>query len=386
MQTRTSRPLWICLLAGLVLRLAFVFIGFPILQPRWNLREDGDGYGLVAQSIQEGHYTDITRGPVYPVFVAMAGSPLMVKVLQALLDTATGWLVFLLANRNWKAAALWMMYPFAIWRVAFINKEGLVAFLLASYMCVQLLALRNGKFWQWLAAGGVLALVNLCRPTFLAWPLAVVALAFLHRVSLRQVAAMVAAMLVVIAPWTWRNYAVTNGAFLPVATEQGGRGAFIGNYQPTLGLWEGPGKPRWMLAVAEVASQHPGASLLELDRIFYAAALDEMSRDPVTAAELFVRKCGRFWFLSAARREQAAAFFIQIAYLALLGIGLWRRWPWGSEIVLMLTLIAYVMLIHALSYADMRFSLPVMPLVCALACAAFQASERRTELIASAAR
>jgi hypothetical protein len=34
----------------------------------------------------------------------------------------------------------------------------------------------------------------------------------------------------------------------------------------------------------------------------------------------------------------------------------------------------------------MRFSLPVMPLVCALAGAAFQASERRTELIASAAR
>ena len=51
----------------------------------------------------------------------------------------------------------------------------------------------------------------------------------------------------------------------------------------------------------------------------------------------------------------------------------------------MLTLIAYVMLIHALSYADIRFDLPVMPLVCALACAAFQSSERRTELIASAA-
>jgi hypothetical protein len=385
MQTLASRPLWICLLAALLLRLAFVVIGFPILQQRWNLREDGDGYGLIAQSIREGHYTDITRGPVYPVFVALAGSPLMVKVLQALLDTATGWLVFLLANRNWRAAALWAVYPFAIWRVAFINKEVVVAFLLTSYVCVQLLALRNGKLWQWLAAGGLLALVNLCRPTFLAWPLAVLALAFLHRVSLWRVVAMVAATLIVIAPWTWRNYAVTDGAFLPVATEQGGRGAFIGNYQPTLGLWEGPEKSRWMLAVAEIASQHPGASPIELDHIFYAAALDQVSRNPARAAAMFVRKCGRFWFLSAARREQTASFFIQIACLALLGIGLGRRWPWGPEIVLMLTLIAYVMLIHALSYADMRFSLPVMPLVCALAGAAFQTSERRTELTASAA-
>ena len=385
MQTLASRPLWICLLAALLLRLAFVFIGFPTVQQHWNLHEDGDGYGLVAQSICEGRYTDITRGPVYPVFVALAGSPLMVKVWQALLDTATGWLVFLLANRNWKAVALWAVYPFAIWRVAFINKEVLLAFLLTSYVCVQLLALRNGKLWQWLVAGGLLGLVNLCKPTFLAWPLAVFALAYLHRVSLWRIAAMVAAVLVMVAPWTWRNYLVTNGAFLPVAAENGGVTTFIGNYQPTLGLWEGPGKSRWMLAVAEIASQHPGASAVELDRVFYAAALDQVSRNPARAAGMFVRKCGRFWFLSAARREQTASFFIQIAYLALLGIGLGRRWPWGSEIVLMLTLIAYVMLIHALSYADMRFDLPVMPLVCALACAAFQASERRTELIASAA-
>src|SRR6266436_2246558 len=125
MQTLASRPLWICLLVALLLRLAFVFVGFPILQQRWNLRGDGDGYQLIAQSIREGHYTDVTRGPVYPAFVAVAGSAVGVKLLQALLDTATCGLVFLLAplraglaNRNWKAAALYAVYPFAVWRVA----------------------------------------------------------------------------------------------------------------------------------------------------------------------------------------------------------------------------------------------------------------------------
>jgi hypothetical protein len=386
MQTLASRSLWICLSAALVLRLTFAFLGFPILQQRWNLREDGDGYGFIAQTIREGHYTDVTRGPVYPIFVAMAGSRTMVKFLQALLDTGTCWLVFLLANRNWKAAAMWAVYPLAIWRVAFINKEVLLAFLFTSYVCVQLLALRRGKLWQWLAAGGLLGFVNLCKPTFLAWPLAVFALALLHRVSMWRVAAMVAATLVVIAPWTWRNNLVTNGAFLPVAVENGGVTTFIGNYQPTLGLWEGTGKPRWMLAVAQITAQHPGASAIELDRIFYRAALDQAYQNPVKAAGMFMRKCGRFWFLSAARREQAASLVIQLAYLILLGIGLRARWPWTSEIVLMLLLVAYVMLIHAVSYADMRFSHTVMPLVCALACAGLHTSERRTEATASAAR
>jgi len=386
MRALALRPLWICLLLALVARLVFAFCAFPILQQHWHLREDGDGYGLIAQTIREGHYTDITRGPVYPMFVAAAASPAVVKSLQALLDTVTCWLVFLLAGRNWKAAALWAVYPFAIWRVAFINKEVLLTFLLVAYVSTQLLALRRGKLWHWLAAGGLLALVNLCKPTFLVWPLVIFAIALLHRVPLSRVAALVVAMVVVITPWTWRNYVVTNGAILPVATEQGGMTTFIGNYQPTLGLWEGPEKSRWMLAVAEIRSQHPGASVVDLDRIYYTAALEQIMRSPLRATEMFVRKGGRFWFLSAARREQVLSFAVQLAYLTLLGIGLWRRWPWDADTVLVLALIAYVMLIHALSYADMRFSLPVMPLVCAWAGAAFQTTSRSTDATVSAAR
>ena len=192
MRPLALRPLWICLLVALAARLVFAFGLFPILQQRWHLREDGDGYGSIAQTIREGHYDDVTRGPVYPVFLAVAGSPAMAKFLQALLDTVTCGLVFLLAHRNWKAAALWAIYPFAIWRVAFIGKEVVATTLLVSYVALQLVALRNGKTWAWLAAGGFLALVNLCKPTLLAWPLVVLALVFLHRVPLARVAALLA--------------------------------------------------------------------------------------------------------------------------------------------------------------------------------------------------
>jgi len=385
MQTLASRPLWICLIAALLLRLAFIFIGFPLLQERWNLRDDGDGYRVIAQSIRAGYYTDVTRGPVYPVFVAAAGSAVMVKLLQALLDTATCWLVFLLANCDWKAAALYAVYPFAIWRVAFINKEIVLTFLLVSYVCVQLVAMRHGKLWQWLVAGGLLALVNLCKPMFLAWPLVILALAFLHRVPIVRVVMLFVAMVVVVAPWTLRNYAITGGAILPVATEQGGLTTFVGNYQPTLGLWEGTGKVIWMQAVADIRARNAGTSVVELDRAYYRAAMNQIGGNPLKAAEMIVRKCGRFWFLSAARREQWVSSIIQFIYLAFFAVGLWRHRPLTHATILMLILIAYVMFIHALSYADIRFSLPVMPLLCVIAAALFQARERITPATRSAA-
>ncbi len=349
------------------MRLAFVFVGFPYLQDRWQLREDGDGYGVIAQTIREGHYDDVTRGPVYPMLVAVVGSPTNVKVLQAFLDAATCLLIYLLAGRKQWVACLWAVYPFAIWRVAFINKEVVLTFLLAGYVYIQLRAFRETKSWLWAVGGVLLALVNLCKPMFLPWPLVIVALAWLNRKSLAHVGLLVVVMLAVIVPWTLRNWRVTEGEFLPVATEQGGMTMFVGNYQPTDGLWEGQGKIRWMAAVDDIKTQHAGASVTQLDRVFYRAAMQEMAANPLKAAVLVVRKCGRFWFLGAKRREQALSFVIQGLYLALAAIGLWRVRPWNGEVVIIVTLIGYVMLIHALSYADLRFSLPVMPLICVFA-------------------
>jgi predicted MarR family transcription regulator len=95
--------------------------------------------------------------------------------------------------------------------------------------------------------------------------------------------------------------------------------------------------------------------------------MQEMAANPLKAAVLVVRKCGRFWFLGAKRREQAVSIVIQALYLAMAAFGLWRVRPWNGEVVMIVTLIGYVMLIHALSYADLRFSLPVMPLICVFA-------------------
>jgi hypothetical protein len=360
MTKSAGRALWVCLTVALGLRLAFVFVGFPFLEPRWQLREDGDGYRQIAETILLGRYDDVTRGPVYPLVVA-ALPGISLKVVQAVLDAGVCALVWWLSGRRVAAAWLWAVYPFAIWRVAFVNKETVLTFLLVAYVCVQVRAWRLDCWREWATAGVVLGLVNLCKPMFLLWPL------MLLMVVPRRAWILLATTAVVVASWTYRNWWVTGGEFLPVATERGGVTTFIGNYQPTLGLWEGPGKERWQAAVAEIERENVGATVVQLDRAFYRAAWRQVVSDPRKAAELALRKCGRFWFLSAKQREQVLSFCIQGGYLVLLGIGLWRARPVGAETWLLLGMMGYVLLAHAMSYADLRFSLVVMPFVCALA-------------------
>ena len=359
-----NRPLLLCLLVALVLRLAFVLFAFPVLQDRWQLRADGDGYRPIAQTIRQHQYDDVTRGPVYPAIVAACPGRLL-QVLQAILDTAVGALIFWLAGRQLSAAWLWALYPFAIWRVAFVNKETVLTFYLAIYLCLQLRAWRSGHWRDWVAAGLACGLVNLCKPMFLLWPV------LLLFVVPRRAWILLGATLLLVAPWTYRNWHVTGGEFLPIATERGGVTTFVGNYQPTDGNWEGPGKARWQAAVATIIAQNSTASAVALDRAFYQAAWQQVAGNPARAAWLALRKCGRFWFFSAKHRELLIAGLIQGSYLALLGIGLWRTRPWAGELWLLLALIGYVMVVHALSYADLRFSLPVMPFVCVLAGRAF---------------
>jgi hypothetical protein len=350
----------VCFLVALALRLAFIFVGFPMLIDRWSLREDGDGYRAIAATIQAGRYADVTRGPVYPFFVA-AWPGVSLKVVQAVLDAGVCVLVWWLSGRRLWAAWLWAVYPFAIWRVAFVNKETLLTFLLAVYVGVQIRAWRLDCGKEWAFAGVWLGLVNLCKPTFLLWPVV------LWGLAPRRAWMAGLAMLAVVAPWTYRNWWLCGGEFLPVATEAGGLTTFVGNYQPTLGLWDGPGKSNWLAAAEQIRVENAGASAVQLDRAFYRAAWAQIAGHPLKAAELAVRKCYRFWFLSAKQRAQALSFVIQAGYLALLGIGLWRARPWDREVGLLLGLIGYVMVVHALSYADLRFSVIVMPYVCALA-------------------
>jgi hypothetical protein len=199
---------------------------------------------------------------------------------------------------------------------------------------------------------------------YLLWPL--VLAWFVSRATAKSALALLA-MALVIAPWTWRNYRVSGGDFIPVGTQQGGVTTFVGNYQPNAGMWEGDGKTNWMMAVAEIRAQHPNATPSELDRVFYREAWKQIAADPVNALAIYVRKLGRFWFLSSAQRVPLGSILIQGVYLALAVFGFWRLRPWRAEEYWLVSIVVAAMCIHAVGVSEIRFCLPVMPIVCALA-------------------
>jgi hypothetical protein len=384
-----SKNLLSCLIVALALRLAFIFLAFPHLQTKMHLRDDGDGYLRLAQTIRDGEYNDVTIGPVYPFFVAACGSSVTVKVVQAILDTSVCallvWLAGVLVRERAAilAAWFWAVYPFAIWRVAFLNKETVLTFLLILYVCAQVRALQNRCWREWALAGVLLGVVNLCKPTYLLWPVVLLLIAW-KATPRPKLLALIGAMLLVVVPWIVRNYRLT-GAILPVATQNGGVTVFVGNFQPTAGMWETPKRALWEAEVARIRAENPGASEVQIQSAFYRATWQEVRSNPAKAAELYVRKLWRFWFLSSARREPVASLLIQITYLFLALIGWWRLRPLSAEQRLLPAMLIFAMFFHAFGVGELRFSLPVFPFVCVLAAAAFYRQERRTEATLSAA-
>ncbi len=348
------------LVTALALRLVFVFAALPAIEKHATLRYDGDNYRAIAASIWRGEWRDVERGPVYPLFVAACGGSLTaIRILQALLDTVTVALICLIGRRWWDdrvalaAGWLYALYPLAWWRVGFVNKEIVLAFLLVLMI----------KWWQRpVASGIVLGLVNLCKPSFLLLPLLRkwrMPAATPHLVTL-------GVMLLVIAPWTLRNLALT-GEFLPVATERGGFTAYVCNWWPTRGDWE-TRKPLWQAELERVRGEHANLNAVQMDRLFYRLTVRNILAEPGHALIMLARKAVMFWFVNASGRVWWAVALVQFIYLGLAFVGLVQRRPPA----ILLTVILYTWAIHTLVIADVRFALPVMPCVCLMAAWAFR--------------
>ena len=420
---KTAPNLWLCLLVALGVRLAFLFIGFPILEKTLVLNYDADGYGRIADQILAGQYHDAERAPLYPVFVAIvfeicSHSLTAVKLAQVLLDTTTVALIWATgfratSNRHVGAWAGWLyaVYPLAWWRCGFINKEILEVFALVLFVWFLFRAIaclrqmdghsssslqgrqalhtaggqaslpvrgaRPPREWRchtttWLTpwflffCGLLLGVVNLVKPIFLLLPVMLAVWFWREQARLRSaavwLAVLVLGMLLVITPWTVRNLRLT-GRIVPVALERGGLTCYVGNYYPTRGAWEGENRHQWENELQRIANEHPTADAVQLDRIYYRAAFRNITAHPPQFAEMFVRKAWRFWFSNASGRLGTVVLVVQILFVGLGLAGVFRsRLDWSTRILLCLV-VGYVCLIHAIAYADVRFSLPVMPLV-----------------------
>ena len=366
-------------------------------------------WALAIAAGQEFIHDAFFRAPLYPLFLGVLykvfGPNLFaVRVVQAMLGSASCGLVYLLARRTFSAdpdrlrtetvariAGFAMVcYPLAI----YFDGELLIANLLVFLTLLGLVLLLRSRDLdrQWLLPGLAFGLAAVARPNVLAFVaiLPVWLLLEYHRGAWKRLAWLWGAAALVILPVAARNYAVSH-EFVPIAW-QAGTNFYIGNNPSSDGataVMPGTRATWWggYNDVKNLAEQALGRPLkgAEIDRYWLKRGFEFWRATPGKAVLLTLRKL-YLWFSGfEVSNNRDIYFFRRYTFLSLL-IHDWRlvKIPFG--IVLPLAFVGvylsrrswrrlapvYLFVISlALSFivffiAD-RFRMPIVPVALILA-------------------
>ena len=374
----------------------------------------GNGFTVGAQATQpSGNYS-----PGLPLFVAglyeLGGGvhEQLARLALALLGTLSVLFAYLVGRRLigrlpsrpdsseagwggvWPAlmgALVVAIYPALLEYQGMLMSEPLAATLLSGGVLAVLWAW-DGSWARWLLPGVLFGALALVRPEYLAVAVLVALVIFARkaredwRQSLLRAGFFLAALVVIIAPWTIRN-AVALDRFVPISTG-GGQVLFAGTYLPSDGDPEKVG--------TEVVAENPNlftpqdAQHLRLEQIVARLAhsryphletdqalskmgkeqlWDDLSEEPLEYAGFVAAKIGRIW--SHGPREVMREPVWEALHWALVAFGLlglailaWRR-RW--EALLLATIFLAITAISALLVASPRRVLVLVPLLAPLA-------------------
>lgn len=353
-------------LAGLVLRLAFAF-GYWVDKP---LTHDEREYLELAESLAAGHgfhypaapagapaEARYGRAPLYPAFLAvvrLAGGAdawiRNVRVAQCAVGALGIWWLAVIARRaagpRAAVACAWLaaVYPPFVWMSAYVLTEGVYVTLAAAVALAIGPAIdgvppprgttssdvRTGIVAGLLAGAGVLV-----RPVMLFFLL----LAGVWLVVRRRwvlAGALAAASLVVVGPWTARNYR-EYGRLVLVASE-GGLTFWTGNHPLSPGEGDLAANPRIKMESVRLRAAHPGLTEEQLEPIYYREAVRAIAADPAWWTGLLARKLfytmvpvGPSYTLHSLRyRAGTILSYFAVLPLGLIGLARSRRrgaWP-----------------------------------------------------------
>lgn len=309
-ETAPVRWLVAAALVGLVARLAFG-LGYWTGEP---LTRDEQEYLSLARSLVRGQgfvYDDVLtstgvepfgRAPGYPAFLAVAGGggqastsvPTAVKIAQAIVGAFGVFMVGLMAQRlaGPRAAILAAsgaaVYPPLVWIAGYALSEALFwpIGLLTAWLFDRALA-RPAAARAALVCGLALGAGTLIRPALVVFlPLA--GLLLVARRQPRSLAAMVLGMMIVVGPWTVRNY-VHHGRLVFVASE-GGVTFWTGNHPLAVGDGDMAANIGIKLDNQRLRAAHPGTGEEDMEPIYYREALRWIREHPADWLALQARK------------------------------------------------------------------------------------------------
>jgi hypothetical protein len=388
---------------GLVLRLLAAYHGASLLTTPSQFVGDEAGYDYLATALLDGHFFEWpARTPVYPMFLAacywvFGHSFAAVLYVQAFVGSIVVPLTFLLARRftssRWAllAAGLIALHPALIGHVTRLYTEALYTPLLLLVLLTLLRALEKPILKRFAFAGALLAVTTLCRPTIALLPLVLPFLMPSTLSTLRKVASCVVyagVMVAVIAPWSYHNYR-TYHTFLPLSVTAG---AVLWHGSPeyyhltfekersALQVWDKELNP------ARNGGHDP--MLIEGDRYFMKRAIASIVREPGVYLWYALQKLVFFWIGSPAidwpsyatfgfdamrpyySRPHIIAVFLSrlLPFVALIGLILLRGRL--KEFLPLLAFCGYLMVFHALTQSEVRYSEPLHPILAMIIAAA----------------
>ena len=412
--TPQSRPkivvmvLIFLMLLGLVVRLGVAwYINQRLPDTPDRLIGDEFSYDYLAYALVQGEFFQSpARTPGYPLFLAasyalLGHSYTKVLYVQAFLSVAVIPLTYLLSR--WFTDSLWALlasalvtvHPALILHVPHLYSEILFTPLLVLVLISLMWALEMPHASRFILAGALLGLANLTRPTAFLFPVFLLLLlpaawTFKRRIILCLFYG--GTMALIIAPWTYHNYRTYN-EFLPLSVS-------------TAVLWQGSPeyyhlmekrKTHFQIWQKELNPARNGGYdpfTIEGDRYFTNRAIASIRSEPGVYAWYSLKKLAFFWighpatdwpeyaffsidtirsYFSAPRI--AAIFFSRLfPFLAIVGLIILHKRLCSFKPLLVVC--GYFMLVHTITYPEVRYSEPLYPILAVIVAAATEECSR----------
>jgi 4-amino-4-deoxy-L-arabinose transferase-like glycosyltransferase len=402
-QVMSIRPVHVA--AGAVLiALVFSLVLFPLIAGPLQANLDPDRFGELGTNIALGKgfvygsgdmtVTSFDRAPVYPLIIAFVRIALHehyilgLQVFQALLHGLTGLLMYRIGGQFLDhrtallAQIIHAIHPVMVWYTARVWIETTNTFFTVLVVLMAILLQNGSTARRTVLAGVVIGVAVLTKAVILFLPVLFVVSALVRKQlhTARSLILAVGIAVVIIAPWTVRNY-VESGQVVPVHTSLGLNlvlGEAIAEHWieapfSTLALWEmGNAVTTDLLAGTGLSPASPDG-----DATLARCVIGGWLRDPATFIRHVVVNAVTYWYLSESALKSLFLLFIQIPLLVYAVRGAWSTRGRSSAAGLLILAALYFWGVHAVIVGWLRYSVPALPLLILLAAGAFPGGMRK---------
>lgn len=385
---------WYIAILGLGMSLLFCFVIFPGASESQYIPVDPDRHGDLAYGLlQYGSFSyypetepSVERGPLYPAFIAVLlwashdWWPYVIQLAQAFIMAGMCVVVFWTSERLWSrpvavlTAGICAVHPVAIWYTGRVWIETMSMFLFTAIIAGTLYFTLKPNAKRAVLLGGILGAAPLCKSVFLPYVFLVPFLMWMLKKDRGRLGLAAVAMLcaiVVIAPWTIRNWKLT-GRFIPVHARMGYNLEIGDEFVKHIRMSPWAIYRIWypVSATADAKARAMPQEVprwqqeLWLDSELMKVSLDRYRRHPAFLLKKIVVNAWLFWVLGVTPTKTAAIgsmMLLLVLFTIISTVVVWKRGQMRTIMGVHLTFILVYYGMHLPVEAIARYSVVLVP-------------------------